>query len=56
MEWHPIETCPNDDSIVLWHVPGKRVPVVNRADDYWSGCAYWLEDATHWAAYEPPKE
>jgi hypothetical protein len=63
MTWRPIETAPRDGTVVLFHVPGKELPVICRADDYWygrkddgTGFAYWLDGATHWQPRPPPPE
>ena len=64
MNWRPIETAPNDGTIVMFHVPGASKPHMGRADDFWygrkdarsNGFAYWLDGATHWQPLpEPPK-
>lgn len=46
--WRPIDSCPKDGTIVVFGGPKMPKAIICRADDYWSGCAYWLEDATHW--------
>lgn len=45
--WHPIETAPKDGTVVFFHVPGVRYPIMGRGDDWWNR-AMWLQGATHW--------
>ena len=45
--WHDISTLPHTGEVVLFYIPGKR-QCMNRADDFHSGMAHWLEGVTHW--------
>jgi hypothetical protein len=53
MAWRPIESCPNTGEVVMFHVPGKTTPFIERADD-WHHKAYWLEGTTHWMPLPAP--
>ena len=52
--WRPIEELRSAAVVVLFHIPGKSLPVMTRADDYNSGFAHWLEGATHWRPLPAP--
>jgi hypothetical protein len=53
--WQPIETAPQDGTVIMIHVTAKPnlPPYTCRADDYWNG-AWWLETATHWMPLPAP--
>ena len=60
-EWRPIETCPNSEEVVMFHVPGGKRPEICRSDDYWfarkdrdNGYAHWLNGSTHWMPLPAP--
>lgn len=62
MNWIPVsEHLPDDDTIVLVHVPGASEPVwigfyVSEYDDWvWAEGATIVEEVTHWMPLpEPP--
>ena len=52
--WRPIDELRSAAVVVLFHIPGKSLPVMARADDYHSGFAHWLEGTTHWRPLPAP--
>lgn len=59
--WLPIESVPNDGTVVMFYEPGRTAPTIARGDDWHYGrdkigkpFAYWLEKATHWQPLPAP--